>query len=384
MNLSVIKFCITVCIIIVFTSCQKDTRDIALKTPSTFSEIFNQFWSKMNANYVYWDIDTTNWDAIRSKYSPLFSQLNLENEEDKKMSVNYFREMTKTVYDNHYLIYFTASGISDSTIYPLFNRKQHELNFHYPYSYSKADTNYLDKGFVLNLDNSNSFNGVPLIALSGTIKHDLLYFSCNHFALYRSYQSSNSGNIRLAMQFFFDKLRDTTCKGVIIDVRSNQGGDISDLNFLLGRLIEKPLLFGFTQVKSNDGRFEYTPWIDALINPPDNAHVINRPIVVLADMVSASLAETVVMAIRAMPLSKFIGESTWGATGPITSENVFNDGQFVISGFMNVQTSSCKFKYIDNKIYENRGFAPDIYLQSNEAELSNGKDSQLEKAIAQF
>ena len=384
MKLKFDKFFIVVCLFAALISCEKETRNIVSKSPSSFSEIFDEFWEKMNTNYVYWDVDTTNWDAIRSKYSPLFSQLNLHNLDDKRKSVSYFRQMTKTLLDNHYFITFTADGISDSTIYSSFERKQYELDFHYPYSYSKVDTAYLDSGFIINVDNNNSVNGVPLIVVSGVINNNLLYFSCNHFALYKSYQSKTANSIRPAMQMLFINLKDTSYKGVIIDVRSNQGGDISDLNFLLGQLIDTPLLFGFTQVKSNNGRFEYTPWIDAFVKPQGEKKRTSRPIVVLADMVSASLAETVVMAIRAMPHSLFIGEQTWGATGPVTSEDVFNDGQFSISGFMNVQTSSCKFKYIDNKIYEFVGFPPDIPLTTDAAALTNGKDPQLEKAIRQF
>lgn len=48
---------------------------------------------------------------------------------------------------------------------------------------------------------------------------------------------------------------------------------------------------------------------------------------------------------------------------------------------MSIQTSSAKFKYIDGKIYEGKGFPPDYAISFNLSALQNGIDSQLEKAI---
>ncbi len=378
------RYAATLALIVIAFSCKKEIHAVNPILPITFNQVFDQFWTKMSTNYVYWDTDTTDWNAVYSKYQPVFSSLNLQNVEDRKLSVGYFRDMTKGLIDNHYYISFSADGILDSTVYPAFERKQYSQTFHYPYTYSNADTNYLDDGFVKSADNNNSINGVPLIVLSGSINHDILFFSCNHFSLYKSYHSDNLNSVRPALQFFFDRLSDKSYKGVIIDVRSNEGGDISDLNFLLGSLVSRQLLFGYTQVKSNNGQFDYTPWIGSYINPSNQNDFVDRPVVVLADHASASLAETVAMAVRAMPNAKIIGETTWGATGPSTSEEVYNDGQFTVQGFMNIQTSSCKFKYIDGINYEDVGFPPDIFLKTDNDILMNGKDIQLEKAISQF
>ncbi|MDP3667545.1 MAG: S41 family peptidase, partial [Sediminibacterium sp.] len=186
------------------------------------------------------------------------------------------------------------------------------------------------------------------------------------------------------LEYFFNQLSNLpiSSKGIILDVRSNQGGDLSDFNFLLGRFIDKPLHFGYSQSKSGNGRLDYTPWINAYVNPQPNAKKITIPVIVLADNISASLSEAIVMVIHLLPAGKFIGETTWGATGPITSEEVFNAGQFTISNFMSVQTSSCKFKYLDGKMFEGKGFTPDITVPFNMNALSNGKDMQLEKAIS--
>ncbi|MFX8573819.1 S41 family peptidase, partial [Acinetobacter baumannii] len=89
-----------------------------------------------------------------------------------------------------------------------------------------------------------------------------------------------------------------------------------------------PLSFGFTRYKNGVNPFDYTSWINASIQPVEKNGIFSLPIIVLADNYSISLAEATTMAIKAMPNSTFIGETTWGATGPITSNQLYNDGQF--------------------------------------------------------
>jgi C-terminal processing protease CtpA/Prc len=105
------------------------------------------------------------------------------------------------------------------------------------------------------------------------------------------------------------------------------------------------------------------------------------PIFALADCNTASLAEAVTMVIHALPNGKTIGETTWGATGPITSNFLYNDGQFNVSNFLSVFTSSVEFKFIDGKIYEGIGFPPDLPVPFDSNNLTIGRDLQLEKAI---
>jgi hypothetical protein len=338
----------------------------------------------MNTNYVYWDIDTTNWNAMYNTYKPIFAQLNLNNNADLTKSVQYFQAMTDGLIDGHYNISFLNPAIKSYSINPSFNRKKSLPGFHYPYSYINLDTKYLDAGYHLGQDNSIVSNGQPLTALCGTISNKILYFSCNQFSLFNAYNATTANGVQPVLQNLFTTLSalPANIKGIVIDVRGNLGGDVDDLNFIIGRLISSPLLFGYTQSKSGNGRLDYTPWVEAYVNPEPNAQAINVPIIVLADMMSASLSEAYVATIKALPNSTFIGEQTWGATGPIADEAVYNDGQFIVNGFMSVYTSSCKFKYLDGKIHEGIGYTPDISIPYNQAAINAGNDTQLEKAIS--
>ena len=110
----------------------------------------------------------------------------------------------------------------------------------------------------------------------------------------------------------------------------------------------------------------------------------NLPIIVLGDKYSISLAEIFIMAIHIIPGSIFVGETTWGATGPIRTTAIFNSRPFKVGNFMNVYTSSLEFKYIIDIIYEGIRFPPDIYVPFDQNKLYNGIDLQLQKAIKLF
>jgi C-terminal processing protease CtpA/Prc len=169
--------------------------------------------------------------------------------------------------------------------------------------------------------------------------------------------------------------------GIILDLRNNYGGDLADLNFFLGRFINKPIKFGYTRYKSGPNRLDYTPWIPSTLSPQNPSTVFTHPIIALIDNYTVSLAEAVAMIVHTLPNGLVIGERTWGATGPLVSNEVYNDGQFSIPGFLKIYTSSAEFKYIDNKSYENRGFPPDIQVLTNQQSLKEKKDLQLERAI---
>lgn len=365
------------------TSCQKEDF-ITTDTPSNFNEIFESFWNNMNTNYVYWDIDPTNWDNIYKKYKPVFEKLNLNNNSDVIKSVQYFTDVTKDLIDGHFYISFTNPAITNSSVYPSLIRKERFPSFHYPYQYFDIDLNYLDPNYRLGHDNNNIINGQPLTVLCGTIENKILFFSCTGFSLLKSYKSNTANSVQATLQYFFNNLANlpVNIKGIIIDVRGNLGGDISDLNFFVGHLIDKPLHFGYTQSKSSNGKLDFTPWIKAFVNPEPNSKAVKIPIVVLADLNSASLSEAVLIAIKSLSNGIFVGETTWGATGPLAEQEIYNAGQFEIENFLSVQTSSCKFKYLDGKIYEGIGFPPDISVPFNAIAISNGKDTQLEKAIS--
>ncbi|TKK69914.1 hypothetical protein FC093_07505 [Ilyomonas limi] len=381
MNRKTIVYIPVVLLVLFISSCTKSIENVSRPEnyyPGTFSDVFEAFWTGMNNNYIFWDIDTTDWDAMYRRYQPVFARLNINDSADVRKSVNYFRLMTQGLVDSHYNLSFGYGAVADSSIDPAYSRKMDTIHRHV--FYPQYVVGYMDDG-VDGIDNSTDPNEVRY-AIAGTINKNILYFYCNIFELKSSYESSTNNDIKKVLDYFFAKLANPEgLKGVIIDVRGNPGGEVTDLNFLLGKMVSSPLTFGYTRYKSGNGRLDYTPWAPAVITPQAGSKGLNIPVIALADAWSVSLAELTTMAIHTMPNGKFIGETTWGANGPISSNQNYNGGQFTASDFLYAYTSSSEFKYLDNNIYEGKGFPPDIAVPFNENYLSQKRDAALEAAI---
>jgi carboxyl-terminal processing protease len=377
------KYCSFLLTLLLLTACKKDLDNpVTDQPPASMSQAFDEFWNELNVNYVYWDIDTTNWDAVYKQYKPIFSGLRIGDTADLAASVGYFRKITDGLTDHHFSIAFTDGILNDSSIFPGEDQWRRDPDFRFSYSYLGSDMHYLDSGYQLGTDYST---GSTLIALSGTIHEDILFFTCNQFLLSAAYQSSASNGVKPVLDYFFARLASPAAfRAVIVDLRDNPGGDANDLNFLVGQFIDQPLRVGYTRNKSGNGRLDYTPWVGVEVSPQAGVGVgtVTIPLYILADRYSQSMAEIITMALRAMPQCKVVGETTFGATGPFAENALYDDGPFTLPGFMSVTTSSVEFKYVDGKIYEGRGFPPDYPVPYNAQALSLGYDPQLEKVLS--
>lgn len=404
------KFILVLAVFVVcFSSCKKEVTTVN-QTGSTltgnFNQVFNDFWNDMNNNYVFWSIDTTNWDNMYKIYNPLFSKLNLYDSSDENTAKGYFKKMVDGLVDSHYTLFPDGDFIQPAHDRKLKNPQFIENLFgtapYYPsadgkfYYTNLIDTLYLDstsKHIAIDTVSSNS----NFMAVSGTIKNgQVLYLSFSSFSLVSEYQGGFP-KVKTVLDYFFSQLKNASIKGLIIDVRGNGGGDLQDLNFLVGSLISSPIHFGYTRAKNGNGRLDYTPWADAVVTPTVGAVAFTKPIVVLADGESVSLSEITAMSLKTLPNTTIVGDTTWGANGPLTENAVFNSGSFNfgkvgtdigsgnVSYYGNAYTSSTMFKYIDNKIYEGKGFPPDVEIKVKLSDifLPNNyvDDPQLDKAI---
>lgn len=375
--------------LLAIVSCRKDIPQ--LNRPEdyvavNFDEVFEAFWTGMNNNYLFWDIETTDWDQVYRTYKPLFAKLNLADSNDVRKSYTYFKEMTAGLADSHYDLSFRDYWLQDSaSINPAYQRKRASADYHPPINiYNFWDTiprKYLDAAWQRGFTNVGD---KQYVGVSGTINQGILYFFFSGFNLESLYNDSTNENnrFRSVEKYFFNKLKNMpNIRGIIIDVRGNGGGALNDLDFLVGRLIDKQLQFGHTRSKQGNGRLDYSPWAPAYVKPQPGARAITAPIVVLADAWSVSMSEITAMAVKALPNGHFVGERTWGGNGPLTSNKNYNGGQFS-TGFLNqVYTSSLMFKNLDGNIYESKGFPPDQEVKYNAAALRAGRDLQLEAAI---
>jgi carboxyl-terminal processing protease len=382
-------------VFLALTGCRKtiSSTPVATSYPGdNYPDIFQSFWNGMNTNYVFWGIDTTNWDNMYTVYKPLFDQLTVFDSAHEARAEQYFQQMTQGLIDSHYTLQYMLTGNSFNPA--TYRKLQQDPNFFTDSAFPAAvldsliPAKYIDhSSLVMGTDTVTlAGSSTPFTAVSGTIKGSILYLYFSSFAL--SQAGANTGPV---LNYFFNTLHRNyaNLKGIVIDLRGNGGGEIEDLDFLVGQMVTSQYTFGYTRYKNGVNRLDYSPWAPAVVKPWVQGSVnVTAPIVVLADHLSVSMAEITAMAIKTLPNGKFIGTRTWGANGPLTSSVYFDGGQFTIGsaafgsgGYLFVYTSSSMFKYLNGDIYEGVGVPPDIYARETTAAYLSGDDLVLDAAI---
>jgi len=383
--------------VVLLAGCRKtisSTPEATSYPGDNYPDIFQSFWNGMNTNYVFWGIDTTNWDNMYTVYKPKFDQLTIFDSAHEALAEQYFQQMTQGLIDSHYTLEFmlTGNGFSPSEYRKLQTDPNYFTDSAFPAAVldSLIPAKYIDRSSLhigtdtVDLEGSSE----PFTAVSGTINGNILYLYFSAFAF-----SQAGANTTPVFDYFFTTLRSgiPALKGIIIDLRGNGGGEVSDLDVLVGQLTTAQYTFGYTRYKNGVNRLDYTPWAPAVVKPWVGGSVnVTEPVVVLADHLSVSMSEITTMAIKNLPNGngKFIGTRTWGANGPLASSVYFDGGQFTIgsaafgpSGYMFVYTSSSMFKYINGDIYEGVGVPPDIYARETNAAYLAGDDLVVDAAL---
>lgn len=162
------------------------------------------------------------------------------------------------------------------------------------------------------------------------------------------------------------KLENKNINSLIIDVRSNPGGHVSQTRDILELFMKKDSILYQVQFKNDINKVK------------DNTKKSrNYPVVVLINSSSASAAEILTAAFQDSYFdTTVVGETTYGK-GTIQTAYTLSDGTSV--KYTTEKWLTPKGKWIDGK-----GLTPDIVVQLSEAYFSNPipeNDLQLQKAL---
>jgi C-terminal processing protease CtpA/Prc len=188
-------------------------------------------------------------------------------------------------------------------------------------------------------------------------------------------------------------------ESIIIDLRGNPGGSLSDISPAIGSLMQDHFHWGYTRYKQGPGRYDYTGWEPLVFTCPKNHLATAKPIVVLSDVSSVSCSELSTYILKSIPNGYFIGEKTFGGTCALSPNtditfNIYYSGcfgdqklyekrvpthaedfaYFMYSGTYKVVTSSYES-------LEGVGVEPDKVVPYNKSELEAGVDNQLNSAL---
>ena len=160
----------------------------------------------------------------------------------------------------------------------------------------------------------------------------------------------------------FASLKQQGMKGLIIDLRSNPGGNVTTVCEIAEKLLPEGLVFYMED--KNGERTEY----------PCKGADFDLPLVVLVNEYSASAAEILSGAIKDAGIGKLVGKKTFGK-GIVQTVAPLDDGSAIKLTIANYYTRN------GNDIHLKR-IEPDVEVElDSEAYLENKTDTQLNKAI---
>ena len=295
---------------------------------------FDALWTILDEHYPFFEYKDVDWEqvrvAYRAKISPQMTTTEL---------FDLCGEMLKELRDGH--VNLIASH--DVSRYWIWEQ--------YPVNY---DERLVDEHY-LHFDYHRATG----------IKYQILP---NNFGYmyYGSFASSvGEGNLDLVLSYL------STCDGLIIDVRSNGGGYLTNVETFVGRFIEQPLHAGSIQHKTGPGHYELSKPYEYIFEPTKNHIHYLKPVVVLANRGSFSATNNFVSIMKQLPQVTIVGDTTGGGCGlPFTSE---------LPNGWNVRFSASPIRDADGNLTE-YGVAPDVRVDLTDADRLAGRDTYIDAA----
>lgn len=165
------------------------------------------------------------------------------------------------------------------------------------------------------------------------------------------------------------------CKGLIIDIRDNGGGLMTNIETLVSRMISKRTLAGYISHKTGPGKDEFSEPYAIYYDPCDSRRVPwYKPVAVLTNRSCFSAANNFASVMKSLGDVWLIGARTGGGGGLPFSQELPN-------GWL-IRLSACPVTDCDgNEIENGIDPSPGCEVHASESELAEGKDAILDFAL---
>ena len=367
---------------------------------STYTEQFDYLWKVLSTGYVFWDVDTTDWDAAYNRYYPKFQELDRKYKQQGFVSTSELKELYTGLVggmcDHH--LSFRVRNLHPAPDDQTYTVSVVPYNLEIPtrdyYFESAGEENQRIQLFLQNIENQYTVAAhescvayVPDLGMT-VYYHYVLFVLPDGRKVPYLWQSSagimpvmlQNGEGAQLLDHYFRAIMETPrdqLAGIILDNRCNRGGYQDDLDFLIGPYLNEQTEIMKTRYKEGPGRYEHSVWTPYYIFPNTRYHrditAENIPYVILCDINSVSMGEIEPMTIKAvLPTAHTIGERTHGGTGPLQPVSCIDLNYGGPFGDASLSTS-CHYVYtstfeaqIGGKVWEGIGHTPDeIVLRKN-------------------
>ncbi len=331
-----INLFIFIVISILATSCEETFFEKELATTDPF-ENFEYLWKECNEKYSYFDVKNIDWNSVKAKYS---AKLYKGMSEDSLFNV--LGGMLNELRDDH------------TNLISPFNVSTYKVNL-------LAQDNFEWRIVIENYITKNYYQ-------SGPFTHNFLDNGKIGYIRFPAFTGSVDAN---NLDFVLSKYKDT--KGLIVDLRENGGGAVTDVFSLLSRFVDSKTLVNYSRIKTGPGHNDFSEAKPVYVEPYKGIRYTKK-IAFLTDRGTYSAGSFISLASKAIDNIVLIGDTTGGGLG------LPNGGQLPIG--WTYRFSITQALTLDKKPDFENGVPPDIQVLFNWNNLS--KDEILERAILEL
>jgi len=322
-------------LIIIFSSCEEVFIDADPKNDPLVN--FDFLWSEVDQKYSFFDFKKVDWDSVYNVYRP---QVNSSTTREELFNV--MANMLNTLRDGH------VNLRSD------FNISKYENWFlDYPANFEREMILYYYLG--------NDYK------ITGPLLHKEI--EGVGYVRYGSFQSIIGED---ALDYVFTTYKNS--KGIIIDIRGNEGGDPANGFKILERIIKDRKIIYRHAFKNGPAHNDFESFNDVYLEPDMEKIRYDKKVVVLTNRLVYSAANYFSAICRVYGIM-LIGDQTGGGGGAPAGSELPN-------GFhVNYSSSVCLLP--DGYNIED-GIPPDIKVDMTDEDKLNHIDTIIETAIDQF
>ncbi len=300
---------------------------------------FEALWSILDEHYCFFKEKGVDWDQVHDKYA-----CRIGSEMTREELFIVCADMLDELRDGH----VNLSAPFNTSYY----RKWWS---DYPQNFNKRliEESY----FNFNYRQSSGM-------IYGLLENNIGYIYYENFSA-----TVGEGNLDYALNFL------AAARGLIIDIRDNGGGSLTNVETLVARFIDRPTLVGYISHKTGPGHDAFSEPYAITYNPAGPGRVRwAKPVVVLTNRSTFSAANNFASVMKLLPGVRIAGATTGGGSGmPYSSE---------IPCGWSVRFSACSM--LDaNGVSTEGGVTPTegCAVDMDPQDALNGKDTILEKAM---
>ena len=324
--------------LLVFTSCEKIfIADDPIDDPVSN---FDHLWTRLDEQYAYFEYRNIDWDSIYNVYRAKVSE-DIQNDSLFRVMSNMLFELR----DGHVNL-MTAFDISRNWEWYL-DRPQN-------FDFSILERNYLGDNY----------------RITGSFINTV--FDSVGYIRYASFSDAIYNNQIDALLKAFSNY-----KGLVIDVRDNGGGYVSNAELLASKFIDEEQVVGYTSTKNGTEHDDFTIDKPIILEPSmdDDMYSFNKPVVILTNRSCYSSTTMFATYMSGLDHVTIVGDTTGGGGGlPITYQ-LPNGWRVRYSSTITMD------KY---KFNVEHGVPADIVVTQTSLDLANGVDPILVRGVQEI